>query len=218
MNTPKKIDCDRLDDYFDGALAPSEAGRFESHLSDCAACREAVGEQRWIDDLLRSNEAAALEAMPAPATVAMAKPRPRRVSTMVAAAAAAVAATAALFIPLLRRSESDRGGEGLGEGRPTVAKASTPELSPAPDDARVGTGGDDASRLATAANPSPGPSLPGRGIRTGTFVGDGSSIAIPVASDDPQVTIMQLYPTVTATRRWAREGALRLNSLPSHGG
>jgi hypothetical protein len=220
MTTPDDTLCEALDDYLDGALAPREAARFESHIASCIACREAVDEQRWIDGLLRSDEAAELEAAPAPATIPIAKLRRRRVFAL-AAAAAAIAATAAIFFPLPRR-------DGLGEGRPTVAQAPTPEASlssgqVAPDRAPS------TDRLASDGNPSQDkdrttalrsvatgdrarllPSLPGRGMsEPATFVSAGSSIAITVASEDPQVTIIQLYPTVTASRRWQREAELR---------
>jgi hypothetical protein len=204
--------CRQLDAYLDLDL-PSDATRaFVEHLATCAACREAVDEQRWIDELLCSDAAAAIET--APEIVALPTVRIRRRRLALAAAAAAIAATAALFLPLPRR-------EGPGEGRPTIAQAPAPD--PSLGSNHVATRqGSDSNGASTGGNPSLRPSLPGRGISNpAAFVSAGSSIAIPVASDDPQVTIVQLYPTVTAQRRWAREAALRsitISSISPNGG
>jgi anti-sigma factor RsiW len=196
--------CRQRDAYLDRELSGAEQLAFDGHLATCPACREAVDQQQWIDELLRSDEAAAIEAAPLSMSLPAARVRRRRLA--LAAAAATIAATAAIFFPLPGR-----------EGRPTIAQAPAPDASP--DSTHVGTGqGSDSRSLATDRNLSPGPVLPGRGISVATFVGDGSSIAIPVASDDPQVTIVQLYPTATALRRWQRESELRGHALPPNGG
>jgi anti-sigma factor RsiW len=178
--------CRQLDAYLDMEL-PSDATRaFVAHLAMCAACRDAVDEQRWIDELLRSDEAAAIET--APKIVALPTVRTRRRRLALAAAAVVIAATAVLLFPL-------PGREGLGEGRPTNAQAPTPDRSPS------------SNHVATR-----------QGSSSAAFVSAGSSIAVPVASDDPHVTIVQLYPTVTALRRWQREAELRGHVFPPNGG
>jgi anti-sigma factor RsiW len=119
--------------------------------------------------------------------------RPRRPRRWLVAAAAAAVLVA--YIPLPRR-------EGLGEGRPAPPSKSTPEA------------------VATVENPSPNPSLPGRGTNApaAKFVSAGSAIGVSVASPDQRVTVVKLYPTATASRRWARESALRAIAIHSNGG
>jgi len=189
--------CERLDDFLDGDLPPQEAAEFDAHLSGCAACRDAVQQQHWIDGLLSSREAAELQALPTPPVLPVRKQARKRV--LIVAMAAAAACVAAL--PLLPR------GEELGDGRPSVAS-----LNPQPSTLDAAKA--EARARAAAGTPSPSSSPLGNGA----FVSSGSSIAISVPSDNPQVTIVQLYPTVTASRRWAREAELRRNSLPPNGG
>lgn len=202
MKRPSEELCELLDDYLDGALPGEEVAAFAVHLCECAACREAVEEQQWIDGLLRSPAAVELELPLTAVAIPFVRIRRRRILA-VAAAVALFAATAALLFPLPRR-------EGLGEGRPTVADArdAASESDSATALRSVATG--DRAQLL--------PSLSGRGISGAEFVSSGSSIAVAVPSDDPQVTIVQLYPTVTASRRWAREAELRANALPPNGG
>lgn len=47
-------ECDRLESYLSGDLAPADAAAFEIHLASCIACRETVDHQHWIDALLQS--------------------------------------------------------------------------------------------------------------------------------------------------------------------
>ena len=58
MHSDASSGCGKLDAYFDGELAPSEQATFNAHLAACAACREAIEQQRWVDELLRSDDAA----------------------------------------------------------------------------------------------------------------------------------------------------------------
>jgi anti-sigma factor RsiW len=203
MNTASNNSCERLDDFLDGALAPPETAAFHAHLETCAACRDAVDQQRWIDGLLKSDAAAAIEALPAPRTIARPRRGRRRAVVAVAAAAAVVALTARLLF-------SHSAKQGPGEGRPTAAS----HLPPSP------TAEDAAERPSLAVERSaPSPPVAVRpGAVGGSFVSAGSAIAAPVASDDPQVTVVQLYPTVTAERRWAREAALRSLGISPNGG
>jgi hypothetical protein len=229
MNTPSNHLCHGLDDFVDGAMSPPEDAAFRTHMESCAACREAVDQQRWIDGLLASDEAAAMETSPAPWMIPRRRVGRRRVVVAAVAAAFVVGATAALFLPLPRQ-------EGLGEGRPTVAHAPTAEPSRTLNS--VGPiEGSNSNALATDGNPSQDedpttalrsvatgdrarllPSLPERGESAASFASAGSAIAVPLASGDPQVTIVQLFPTVTAQRRWAREAAMRSTAISPTGG
>lgn len=58
-------DCSKLDAYLIDELSADDVTRFESHLEACAACREAIDEQNWIDGLLQSPARAQLERTPA---------------------------------------------------------------------------------------------------------------------------------------------------------
>jgi hypothetical protein len=168
-------------------LSSDERRAFVAHLKACPACREAVDEQRWIDELLRSDEAAKLEAAPNRSTIGI-RFRSRR-RWLVAAAAAAVFVAATFAVATRKPKTVTR----------EPALASVP--SPAPAAPELETPLPGADRAPAAA-----------------FVSAGSSIAIPVVSDDPQITVVQLYPTVTAQRRWARETALRSEAISPHGG
>jgi hypothetical protein len=57
-------DCANLDDFLLGELPADAATRFAAHLDQCAACREAVDQQRWIDELLASPIVHELESGP----------------------------------------------------------------------------------------------------------------------------------------------------------
>lgn len=59
---------------------------------------------------------------------------------------------------------------------------------------------------------------PSRPPEQATFVSDGDAIAIPVESTSADVTIVQVYPTIDAERRWRSEIALQKQLLKSNGG
>jgi len=200
MNTAWNNPCHRLDDFLDGAISPHEDAAFHDHMESCAACREAVDEQRWIDSLLTSDEAAVLEALPPSRTIALPRGGRRHLIAAAAAAAVLVAVTASFLFHLAGR-------RGLGEGRPTAASHLPPKPT-APDAAEP------PSLQISVDHPSPSPPI----SSSASFVSAGSAIAVPLASGDPQVTIVQLYPTVTAQRRWAREAAMRSSAISPNGG
>jgi hypothetical protein len=155
--------------------------------------------QRWIDGLLRSGDAAELEAAPATTHAAamtaitqLRRHQRRRRTLAVFAAAAAVAGVIAMWpnAPLARREWT---GEGL----------ATPLVIRAP------------KAPATVENSSPSPSLQGRGM----FVASGDAIAVELASPAPEVTIVQLHPTTIAQRRAQTDLFLRqLLSADPNGG
>jgi anti-sigma factor RsiW len=58
-------DCNKLDAYLADDLSADDVGRFESHLEACAECREAIDEQKWVDNLLQSPVRIQLERAPA---------------------------------------------------------------------------------------------------------------------------------------------------------
>ena len=57
MNSEATNICPLLDAYLDGELPTDQREAFNAHLDQCAACREAIEEQRWIDGLLQSQAA-----------------------------------------------------------------------------------------------------------------------------------------------------------------
>jgi anti-sigma factor RsiW len=61
----RNSDCEKLDAYLAGDLSGSELVRFESHVAECTACRKAIDEQQWIEDLLQSPARIQLERTPA---------------------------------------------------------------------------------------------------------------------------------------------------------
>ncbi len=56
--------CSNLDDYLLGDLSPAGAGAFAQHLDGCEECREAIDEQRWIDDVLQASSQLETEVPP----------------------------------------------------------------------------------------------------------------------------------------------------------
>ena len=169
-------DCDSLDDYLDGELSGGEVVAFESHLYECATCAEAVEQQRWINETLRSPLAAELERPPASAVakVTAAVGRRRRLATA-AALAAALAAIAAW--PASRMAPPETAEEGL------LSVAAAPGHHPAE----------------TTKHPSSGPS--GGATNAARFVSTGDAIVVPLAVESPDVTVVQVYSTVDAQQR-----------------
>ena len=162
-------------------------------------CEDASDLQQWIDGLLRSSDATELEEAPATthvaATSAIKKSRShlaRRRSLAVFAAAAAVAGIFAMW-----PNRSLPGREEVGKGLATPLVVHTPQAP------------------AKVENPSPSPSLQGRGI----FVASGDSIAVELSSPAPEVTIVQLHPTTIAQRRTQTDLFLRqlLRAEPNGG-
>jgi anti-sigma factor RsiW len=163
--------CERIDSYFDGELTAQDAARFELHLSCCARCRAAVDQQRWLDELLQSDDAALLEM--APAMICMNRRQKRPILWWKAVAAIlAVAGGLALL-------QAKRG--------PRVLPRAVPLAGPAQnaiDDSIIDTSFKE-TPATFAASDSPA-----------VFVSTGRDIAMPVESRSADVTIVRLYSTV----------------------
>jgi hypothetical protein len=191
--------CAWLDAYLDREMRERDALAFESHLTECSACADAVDEQRWMDELLRSAAASELASAPKAAMIAaLNRRRSRKVSIGALAAAALAAAAAWPWLPLL-------GKEGLGEDSKTVALSSKPQES------------------TTVADPSPSPSLQGRGISdaapaAATFVSSSDALVVPLASPATNVTVVEVYPTINSERRLRLAAALSSISSEPNGG
>jgi anti-sigma factor RsiW len=92
-------DCNKLDAYLADDLPAGEALRFESHLEECGACREAIDEQRWVDSLLQSPVRIQIERAPAELLDSFHSSLPQR-RRHVVQAACGLAAAAVLVIAL----------------------------------------------------------------------------------------------------------------------
>jgi anti-sigma factor RsiW len=106
----KYDDCANLDAFLLGDLSADETLRFTAHLDQCGTCRDAVEQQRWIDELLTSPIGHDLELPPGALldslrTTVVASRRQTRIVACVFAAAAVVAIAAGWTV--LNRQASD---------------------------------------------------------------------------------------------------------------
>jgi anti-sigma factor RsiW len=181
-------DCEQLDAYLLDDLADSDAARFKQHLGACAACREAVEQQRWIDDLLQSQVRAELERTPRAIVdsvqkVAARHDRRRRVLTYALATAAALL----IAVGWLAHRRS----------------AATPPMQSATQEIAVA----DAPRVPTNESKP-----------EGTFVATTDAIVVPVDSSSDDVTIVQVYQTTESERQWRLDHTLSNISTKLNGG
>jgi anti-sigma factor RsiW len=158
--------CAQLDDYLNGDLDELEAVRFTRHLSACSACSDEVDQQRWINELLQSDTASQREAAPAFFL------RPSRLSRWQAGLTVAAIVCGVVAAPwtinLLKLAGTTPDAPRVVENRPSALDLrESPPSSPVSD--------------AHAAV---------------HFASSGPAIALPVESTSPEVTIVQLYPTV----------------------
>jgi anti-sigma factor RsiW len=186
-----KSDCDNLDAYLANDLPAGAATHFVQHLNECSACHEAVAQQRWIDNLLHSNEFASIEPLPAGLreTLRRSNTKSRQTTHLIAcglAAAATIAIVAVGWTLKLNRQAA-------------VFRAST------------------ATQTTAQVNPL-NPNSSNSASRRATFVSNGDTIAVPLESGDDEVTIVQLYPTTETERRTRRELALQFIYSESNGG
>jgi anti-sigma factor RsiW len=176
--------CDRLDDYLARDLPGPERSAFAAHVAGCGACRQAVGEQERLAELLAHGIA---ELDPVPAGLAaridrrLRAARRRRAAGWAAALAGAAAAVALC----------------LAGGRLTHR---SPDITPAP-----------APIVRVAPSPHV-PGLPSSRseVRVSVRFRPGM-IAVPQKTDHPNVTILWVYPVVESARRPA---APRANPSP----
>jgi anti-sigma factor RsiW len=99
-------ECDQLDAYLADDLSCDDHARFETHLSQCEACREAIDQQRWIDAMLCSPLRMQLEPVPTNLVqrpVTATPPRGRRVLIAACGLVSAAAVLIALSWSLLNR-------------------------------------------------------------------------------------------------------------------
>jgi anti-sigma factor RsiW len=101
-------DPEQLAAFIDGTLAPAERTQVETHLLDCADCRDIVAGSvevlHELDDKSQPVPIAVPAASPAPTPVVpMPVPRPQRVKWWVGAAAALAAAAAVVIVVGLRQ-------------------------------------------------------------------------------------------------------------------
>lgn len=191
MDQTNQNACDLLDAFLDGDLNAAEMASFEAHLLQCADCRESVTQQRWIDGALRADEVATQTAsstlLTATAEAITTVRRKQRLRHMLAGSLAAAASVALLAAWQLRDSPLAPGSAGGAAATPNdiAQHDATPRQS--------------RGRLEETHTPAK---------TAATFTAGGSGIAIPVASDSPDVTIVQFYPTTEADRRLQRQREL----------
>ncbi len=165
------INCSNLDSYLDGELSAAEAESFAIHLHGCVDCRESIAQQRWIEGLLRSPGAATMEAPPTDLAVviraAIAESR-QRAGAVVVALAAAAALLLAVGWQLLDRGD-----------KPAVGELATPFLQIAD------------SRPNSIEQPT---AVAAEDPRVTVITGP-DSLAVPIESPYPDVTIVRIYPT-----------------------
>jgi hypothetical protein len=167
-----KGECEKLDLFLSGELLDEDALRFESHIVECEACRDAIDQQLWIDGLLRSPTRLEIEPSPSDITKTVRHSilSHRRKVRLAACGLAAAAAflVAGGWIALLNRQASDATDGG-------ITTAMIPETK----------------RF-------PAPTIKGRRIAEpprAVFVGGANVFVAAVESRHPNVTIVRLYPT-----------------------
>ncbi len=183
-------DCDNLDAYFADDLPVNAAMLFAQHIEQCATCREAVAQQRWINALLSSDACATVEPIPPTLrdTLRAAIARRRQAARFIACGLAAAATLAIVAVgwtlQLNRRADGPRD--------PTT---------------------DHLTAHIDLVNSESANAAPSRA----TFVSNGDTIAVSLESADDNVTIVQLYPTTETERRTQNELTLELLYSESNG-
>lgn len=136
---------DLIADHAEGALDESRRWPIEAHLSECAACRAALAELRWIDQVLaRSLNQADPAGLLAPAAAKARCGRPRLVlpRPIFAASVATIIFTAALGWFAWRRGGQDRRFVAGGDLAPLKDRSSHGSSGPRGRlDGDAGTGG-----------------------------------------------------------------------------
>ena len=181
--------CDDLDDFLIGDLDDDKAERFARHLDECATCREAVDQQRWLDAMLQSSARDELEPVPGEIvdSVCVSWKRRRRRQRVVAGAlatAAALAVAAGWTVWAGLRTQNPQAEQ--------VAQSDSATMN------TQNTGGSaDHGFAAVPARPQP-PGVQSRSperIGDAVVVGSKNTIVVPVESQYPNVTVVQVYRT-----------------------
>jgi anti-sigma factor RsiW len=199
--------CGLLDHYLDGELTGGAASDFESHLACCPTCAAAADEQRWIEGLLRSPAAAALESAPKSPMSATMIAIVRRRRVQMAALGAALAASLALLAAWPHLPFPGR--EGLVDSPPPPAAESFPLHLAAPaGSASTNPFSPGKQTVASGAAPQPAANI----------VSTPDAIAVPLDSPAADVTVVQVYTTVDAQRRQQLAATLASISSKPNGG
>jgi predicted anti-sigma-YlaC factor YlaD len=175
-------ECDMLDAYLSGDLPADAAKLFTQHLKQCESCREAVEQQHWIENQLRSNVVASLEPVPPDLCNTLRKSITQRRQTAHRIACGLAAAATLAIVAVGWTLQSNH-----------LDNSRNPNKNRAGDHV--------ASSSNETHNASP--------FRA-TFVSNGDAIAVPLESADDNVTIVQLYPTTETVRRTRNELTLEL--------
>jgi anti-sigma factor RsiW len=165
------LDCENLDAFLAGDMPSDAAGRFASHLEDCAACRDTVDQQRWIDGLLNSPVRLQLEA---PSKTLLARSRGRINKSRHRLRLIAWGAAAAMVIVIVAV-----GWTALSSNR--VAQHSMIVIEPAVDEPSANS-----SSISTRNSTEPSHS---------TYVGGRDVLVVPVETTHRNVTVVRIYPT-----------------------
>ncbi|HVC93638.1 MAG TPA: zf-HC2 domain-containing protein [Pirellulales bacterium] len=173
-NTP----CDDLDRFLDDDLSPRARMDFVAHLAECASCSRAVSLEKRIDWLLAS---AKMELGAVPSSLTGKIERELRASARRRSFVTIGSLAAAIVFFLASGAWITWNGRGRDAAKGLVETAAIDVKVESQD---IGEGkGDIAHRPA---------------IVKLTFNRESDAIVIPVASNDPTVSIFWLYPTAPA--------------------
>jgi anti-sigma factor RsiW len=171
--------CEQLDAYLDRALTDRDRTAFEGHLSQCGPCRQAVEEQARLAQLLQQATA---ELEPIPTGLAERIDRRLRAAhrRRVVRWAGGLAAAAVVLALLV--------GGWLGTRTPDALMPTTRQVEAPPE----------------PAPPEPNPPAP---AVTVAFPGQSDVLAVPIKTDNPNVTIIWVYPALKPTAQLSADGA-----------
>ncbi len=164
-------ECEHLDAYVAGWASDDRTAAFEAHLNDCAACREEIHGQRRIDRLLREGTRR-LEPIPA----SLVDRIEGRIGVMRCRRAVRAACGTACAVALL-----------LGVGLWLTTQADLPSGTP--------------SEVAVENRPSPvggdeRPAVEVEPLVEIVVVESSTAIVVPLKTDNPNVSIVWVYPTL----------------------
>lgn len=235
--------CDLLDALLSDELDAAAAKQFETHLTSCLNCRAAVQQDRWLSELLRSADAAAMEAAPPTRwrelsqRLALARNgRRRRMTALGVAAAAAALLVGALLWPKANVQDgiASHPPAPLANRQELGSDAMSQKIASS-DDSRQANAEQNAKPQIAAAVATDIPArttdASGDGIEVAladdsrrseaegaaAFQGSSDVIALLLESPSPEVTVFQVYTTTDAQRRQRLEAILANASSSSPG-